>query len=281
MSDARALLSTFVARPPDATALLDMIGGVSGGILALLRLNELTGDESLVDKAQPAAELLVASAQRSDQLARWDNLRAGGFDSGPRPLTGLGHGAAGMGIALLELGHRTGRSDFTTVGVEAFAYEESLLDRTERNWPDLRVKSPSYGIAWCHGAVGIGLTRLRAMQLLGERAPAQWRRDAEMALATTRKALADGDPNGDASLCHGIGGMLELFIVAHEALGDDSLLEFARQTWSRSAARKTPREWTCGVPSGGTTPGLMLGLAGIGWTFLRLHARDSTPSVLI
>jgi hypothetical protein len=36
--------------------------------------------------------------------------------------------------------------------------------------------------------------------------------------------------------------------------------------------------WPCGVP-GGTTPGLFLGLSGIGWWFLRLHD-DRVPSPL-
>ena len=37
--------------------------------------------------------------------------------------------------------------------------------------------------------------------------------------------------------------------------------------------------WRCGVPEGGAeTPGLMLGLAGIGTTLLRLHDPRRAPS---
>ena len=38
--------------------------------------------------------------------------------------------------------------------------------------------------------------------------------------------------------------------------------------------------WICGVPSGVETPGLMTGLAGIGYGLLRLAEPRRTPSVL-
>ncbi|HEX5723916.1 MAG TPA: hypothetical protein VFX98_00545, partial [Longimicrobiaceae bacterium] len=39
--------------------------------------------------------------------------------------------------------------------------------------------------------------------------------------------------------------------------------------------------WPCGVPNGGETPALMLGTAGIGHFYLRLHAPERIPSVLL
>lgn len=38
--------------------------------------------------------------------------------------------------------------------------------------------------------------------------------------------------------------------------------------------------WLCAVPEGVETPGLMIGLAGIGYGLLRLAALDRVPSVL-
>jgi lantibiotic modifying enzyme len=38
--------------------------------------------------------------------------------------------------------------------------------------------------------------------------------------------------------------------------------------------------WRCGGPGGVETPGLMLGLAGIGYQMLRLAEPDRVPSVL-
>jgi lantibiotic modifying enzyme len=39
--------------------------------------------------------------------------------------------------------------------------------------------------------------------------------------------------------------------------------------------------WPCGVLEGGETPGLMLGLAGIGYFYLRLHDPEGVPPVVI
>ena len=44
----------------------------------------------------------------------------------------------------------------------------------------------------------------------------------------------------------------------------------------------TPRApWPCGVQGGGETPSLLLGLAGIGYFYLRLSSLDTIPSVLM
>ena len=39
--------------------------------------------------------------------------------------------------------------------------------------------------------------------------------------------------------------------------------------------------WLCGVPNGTTTPGLMPGLAGIGYNLLRLADPGRVPSILL
>jgi len=39
--------------------------------------------------------------------------------------------------------------------------------------------------------------------------------------------------------------------------------------------------WPCGVVSGGETPNLMLGTAGIGYFYLRLYDSGAVPSVLL
>jgi hypothetical protein len=41
-----------------------------------------------------------------------------------------------------------------------------------------------------------------------------------------------------------------------------------------------PGAWRCGTPLGVESPGLMTGLAGIGYQYLRLHDPKRVPSVL-
>ena len=110
---------------------------------------------------------------RSFAESRLARGRSGlGFDESAREqgqgslfLTGLAHGAAGIGLALLELHKATGRADFLEAGLGAFAYEDSLFDPRQGNWPDLRgfdavpdaTKAATYPLAWCHGAPGYRL----------------------------------------------------------------------------------------------------------------------------
>jgi lantibiotic modifying enzyme len=278
---ARAIALSVIANPPGEDTLLDYLVGAAGGIVALLRLADMTGEEAFLESAVAASALICRHAQRTQGTAAWNNRRAGGFDSGGRPLTGLAHGAAGMGIALLEVAARTQRSDFYDIGAEAFAYEDSLLDRALGNWPDLRGSTPSFGVAWCHGAAGIGLSRLRALRLFGASTPDSWVGAAEIALRTTRRTIERCDASIDATPCHGLAGLLEVLVSASQVFGDSQLLALARASWRRVAEERAGRQWSCGTPSRRPTPGLMLGLSGVGWTCLRLHDPSITESVLI
>jgi lantibiotic modifying enzyme len=88
---------------------------------------------------------------------------------------------------------------------------------------------------------------------------------------------------GDFTLCHGRAGNAELLIYAAEARGDEAAravaLAVGRQ--GTEAFRRNDLPWPCGVPGGGETPNLMLGLAGIGYFYLRLYDPVNVPSVLI
>ena len=136
--------------------------------------------------------------------------------------------------------------------------------------------------AWCHGAPGIGLSRVRAYALTDQEV---YRREAEAALRCTSRTLAAPAAPGQLnySLCHGSAGNAELLVYAARVFGDDSSRLLAEQVglFGVEHYRKTYGPWPCGVLQGGETPGLLLGLAGIGHFYLRLHDPLSVPPVLI
>ncbi len=70
------------------------------------------------------------------------------------------HGAAGLGLALLELYAAIGRPDFLDAARRAFEYEDSLFDPDPGNWRVLRpdVPPPGFTCTWCYGAAGIALS---------------------------------------------------------------------------------------------------------------------------
>lgn len=265
---------------------LDVIGGAAGAIPALLTLARSNSAERLLPLATKLGEYLLKSARPSDGGSlSWNTLEG----QTQRDPTGFSHGAAGIAWALLELYAVTHQQAWREAAEAGFAYERRWFSTEHENWPDFRKIAasapdgpPSYALAWCHGAPGIGLSRVRGYQLLKSE---DLKREAEAAIRTTTRML--GVPTyglpSDFTLCHGRGGNADLLIYADEALGDAT---------SRSGAEAVGRQgidyflrndlpWPCGVPGGGETPNLMIGLAGIGYFYLRLYDPLTVSSVLI
>lgn len=262
---------------------LDVIAGAAGAITLLLDLRARLAEGWMHDFAVRQGERLLETAVQGPKGLSWFSMPT----SSGQNLTGLSHGSAGIAWALLELWNATGDSRFRRAAEGGFAYERGHYQPDQENWPDLRGElaagaAPPCAVAWCHGAPGIGLSRLRAHQLTGE---ATYRAECEIALRTTREALRRqlDYPIIDFSLCHGGAGNAELLLMAageYGAAGDETLvLSLAQRAIEQSAGMRAP--WPCGVPAGGEAPGLMLGLAGIGYFYLRLADRDSTPSILL
>ena len=209
--------------------------------------------------------------------------RLGLADPGPQSIDRVRTRQRRHRVALGELADLTGEARFLTAERAAVAYERSLFSAEARNWPDLHDRNDlgptgdtdqaNFMCAWCHGAAGIGLARILSLGRLDESAT---RAEIEAALETT-VARGFGDNH---SLCHGDLGNLELLIQAGERLADSRWSAESGRMAAATLASIRRNGWICGVPSGVETPGLMTGLAGIGYGLLRLAEPRRTPSVL-
>ena len=281
---------------------IDVIGGAAGAIPALLEIAALLERGEPFEMARRLGDQLIARAHREPAGWSWSTIG----NSAVRYLNGLAHGASGVGLALLELARATGDGRYRFAAEMAFLYERRWFDAEHDNWPDFRNKAigdyvyygrsdelrelvtqdlaPPYELsfmsAWCHGAPGVGLARLRAFELTGQ---ALYRDEARAALPATRRSV-EGDAllQSNFSLCHGIGGNCETLLLAAEILGDDTLREpcFEAARHGREVYEEAGRPWSCGTVSSALDPSLMLGEAGIGAFYLRL-ARPETPSPLL
>ncbi len=263
----------------DGDLVADPLTGGTGAIAPLLALATLLDRPAFRDLAMRLGRQTVAAATRSDDGWSWPV--AAGIEA-CRPLTGLAHGAAGIGWSLLELGSATGEDEMIEAAHQAFRYENRWFRPSENNWPDFREEDGDDApacVAWCHGAPGIGLTRLRAVELGFD----AHRKDAEAAIRTTRSSMADRDGwiDGDFSLCHGRAGLGEVLRYASRGFGQPAIGELVWEAAAAAAARfaEDPLGWPCGVRRG-SNPSLMIGLAGIGYFFLGL-ADPARPSVLL
>jgi len=245
----------------------DLISGKAGALVGFLGLAAELDDEGY----------LRAATEIGQQLR----------DVAPT-LTGMAHGAAGMIHALIELSVVTGDEDVRGAAARLASYEDRWFDAGTANWSDLReghLRAPDdigarSGIAWCHGAPGIVLARRRndsfPQDVLRETTQAGLR----MTERWVRAAIATRP--GNYSLCHGLTGNVEALLEYANATGAGAGVAsgLAHQVAELGAAEhgSTGVAWPCGTP-GGETPALMIGLAGIGYFYLRL--RDPRiPSIL-
>jgi hypothetical protein len=267
---------------------IDLLTGCAGAIAPLLAVYRRYPRDCFLDLAMRCGQRLMEAARSSDQGCSWRPI--GGKDR-ERGWTGFSHGAAGNASALLELWLLSGDPRFRVTALEAFRYEHSWFRADLGNWQDLRPSyehnrgdhaEPRYTAAWCHGAPGIALSRLRAWQVCGGQ---ELKAEACVALnstATTLEKFLSGGA-GNFSLCHGIAGNAEVLCYGDSVLGTGhyrSLLESAAhrgiERFERAGA-----PWPCGVPEEGETPVLMLGLAGIGRFYLRLAGTEHLDWLLI
>jgi hypothetical protein len=265
----------------------DLLSGNAGAIVALIVPHQFLNDISLLKYAIRLGDHLIKTAEKSPIGYSW---RSVAFPKQPH-LTGFSHGTAGVGYALLELSQATGNLKYREAAEQAFSYERYWFDPHTNNWPDFREETRrprkgrydfSFATFWCHGAPGIALSRLRAFEIYKDPI---CQMEAMTALETTRQQimlwLQSG--SGNYSLCHGLTGNADVIIYGSQVLGDELAwgTDLAKEVASNGIDLYARRghKWPCG--SGiGESPGLMLGLAGIGYFYLRL-VDPSIPSPLL
>ena len=284
-----AMLDDLGPETPDASADphpgLDVMAGYAGAIPVLLEFSRRFSRPAWVELASTWGDRLEQAAVKTPEGWSWKTIELPG-QAEQRNLTGFSHGAAGIGWAFVQLFEATRENRFRNAAEEAFRYERSFYSTENENWPDFRDylrppgSPPAFGMAWCHGAPGIALSRLRAWRVTGS---SQAREEAETAVRTTKRALESlGAAGAGYSLCHGCAGNADVLLEAHRELGTADLREVAEKIGNTGLeyfeAQKFP--WPCGVPGAGETACLMLGTAGIGYFYLRL-ANPAVPTVLM
>jgi lantibiotic modifying enzyme len=193
----------------------------------------------------PAAAKLAA--RYADELVTAVGL--GVRRIGPAPEVGFARGYQGIAWALGQY------------GVPGDKYREAALVAADLDRPS-GITNPG----WCSGDAGTTLARYSAG------APADL--GAYLKSATERPVLAD------LSLCHGELGAVEPLLWLAER--DHPAIEAVRRRRAGLVLAAVQQYGPqCGTPRGVTSPGLLTGLAGIGYGLLRLGFGTSIPSVLL
>ena len=259
---------------------LDVVSGCAGTLLALLVLHAEPG-VSAMERARALESAVLCGEHLVNHRKAGPSGSRGWSATDCPPLTGFAHGAAGIAYALLRLFEQTREMKYVEAALEGFDFERSLYDHERRAWLDLRFGRPLEQSAWCHGAPGIALARALAFSLIDDPIV---HRDLESALSVTLSLAqmpSDHLCCGNCSvveILHVTAGLLQRAELCQHAWNlVQETLRIARETGFRFPDSKPSQ----GMHARGEQPaGLFLGLAGVGYTLLRLLYPDRFSSVL-
>jgi Lanthionine synthetase C-like protein/HopA1 effector protein family len=258
----------------------DLLTGSAGLVTSLLLQSKLLDEPGLVKEASAVGERLIEAAEVRNEIpgCSWPSNTKQKHPN----LTGLSHGASGVALALLQLYGATGRTEFRDCAHQGILYERALFDVKYQNWPDLRsarrtanLTSSQYRFLyyWCHGAPGIGVSRVAAWRYSKRR---DYLDEARIAFrstyAWTSRAFADSRTTG--CLCHGLAGNALVLLHAEDVSTTEDSSAY------RHLANAIGSQIACTVLNGKPVfgegmqdvdnPSLMLGFAGLGHYLLQL-----------
>lgn len=229
---------------------VDLVDGKAGAVYTFCQLYKVTLDEKFLQKAQYIAVDIIKSSENIGEGIGWKQK------NGNPPLLGMAHGNAGIMVALLLLFSLTHNEKYYKIFQKALIYEHQNYDSNKGEWRDFRdgasdlLESP---IAWCHGSGGIFLSRMLFCKMeLKEAELKLCVEEADKALKYAEKHKA----REGLCLCHGECGNNLIF----NKFDCDKTDRKYRKIEDYNQGTILAREWY--------NPGLMNGLAGIGYYLL-------------
>jgi len=249
-----------------ASGSYDLLGGVAGVLLVLLRLYQATRASGLLSTARELGTVLV---DRRQELPGGGGAWPSSFGE---MTTGLAHGSAGIAFALRTLYATTGDVRFNEASDSACRFEDHLFSLPDSAWR-VSASRPAITSSWCKGTPGILLSRL-AQRELSRESTSSAGLDAPINAMVRATALVD-------HLCCGNAGRAEVLFEAGRVLGRPDYISVAFTILSSVVRTAKMRgDYSLGMPEIRLQPWLFQGHAGIAWALAHIAAPDRLPSIL-
>lgn len=280
LDDARIAAGHITNTLIDNDKSLDVMEGAAGAILGLLKLHQATGDHEVLSRAiRCGTHLLTHRRAPQDGMLGW----------GAPELNGMSHGAAGFAYALAALAaHAPAQGEMLEAIKGCIQFEDRSYSAAKGNWPDFRHGVPTedgfWPCQWCHGAGGIGLSRLgiihSANGIAGAKAR-QIRNAAQTGLARAVDAAKRAWPYPTDTLCCGNLGNIELLWEAATVTGQQELKAIATERMLAIVRESDTRgDYVWDISDRRFNIGLFRGLSGVGYSLLR-RVDDALPNILL
>lgn len=268
LQPARAIANAFGHERIESTTSPDVLLGLAGAVHGLCKLYETDGSEIGLNRAVACGERLLNMRKPKWGTMVWDTH----FGSVSSCSTGMGHGAAGIAHALYRLYGHTERTAFRDAADDVLQFERVFYAPDRHNWRANWSNIRDFCNWWCYGTPGIGLARIGSVA--GHSAD-HLRADISRAAEYTPQ-LGERD-----ALCHGTFAQVALLTELdrkRDSRFHGTAEELAEQAIERSRSEGGYRV-VCGNTQSVVNPSLFLGVAGVGYTLLRLFAPEKIPSV--
>lgn len=254
---------------------LDFLDGASGVLTLLSKLYIEERDSEILP--------FIKNLQKRLLLERHINCRSrkiweSDIISGEY-LNGFSHGISGIIYGLVTSNRIVRELEVNRCVKDAVDIEN--MNFVDGNWIDLRnrenrlKKNFPDPIHWCHGAPGIGISRINIYRYLDKEFSSK---DIEMAVS---KTINEGFGGCDA-LCHGNFGNLELLLQYSLSISSSfSYYDILKITTLLMRNKNDIDDFAYGIPQKNIVSyGLMTGVSGIIYQLLRLYDPYQVPSVL-
>jgi lantibiotic modifying enzyme len=243
----------------------DIVYGLAGAIVCLVRLYQSTGDRSFLECAQSGLETL---GSRFIPGTGW--VRPNG-----EALLGFAHGSAGIAFAALELAEASGNDRGLEIASQAFALDRKFYSVSDGNWSST-TQGPGNSLrTWCSGSPGITLARLTGWRVM---------QDPTLFSEIERTWQNFPDLLGLDHWCCGNLGLVELLWHAARKLDREDLRPKADTLLGKTVQRALRGAFSRFNPELGHNfcfqPSLFRGTAGLGYTLLRFLHPDKLPCIL-
>lgn len=236
----------------------DLLSGNAGAVIVLIKLYMITGRQKWLLLAGKISEDLWDKAVKTDEICGWFPQRM------KNPLAGMAHGNSGYIMAFAYLLETTKDPKYILWIQKLLKYEDSLYSEKLGNWKDLRderriEKSETCANAWCHGAPGILLSRMKLFELKDFHEDLIVMRDIKRA----KESLFKNACRRGACLCHGMAGnyrIMKRYADFFEVTDKEkNIMDVVFLQLLETMEKETDI-----LPQELYNPGLMTGISGIG-----------------
>ncbi len=252
----------------DAEKDVDLLSGNAGYIILLTEMYRESGNDNFLLRAIFLGDLLWEKAVRQETGYGWEHLNSSA-------LSGMAHGNSGFIVAYASLFEFTKEEKYAGIIHELLLYENSLYSNVEGNWRDMRFPMQKvYSNAWCHGAAGILLARLRLYSMEAWQDPAVCQD-----IGNAARVLFDQSERRGLCLCHGMAGNVWIMRQYCKCFEVDGSRKTIINNMTSSIVENILK-WETMLPQDRYMAGFMTGLSGVGCVLGEIYAEMTGQDLL-